>query len=108
MVREVPSVPRTKEPRREEREESVAWASLPLDKLLAHMRVYRDQLYSQLRNTVLDTAKQVSCPIDIHLYTKVFPTLNLDQESALRLLVHARLTSLSLLLLPILQSTTRD
>ena len=64
MVREVPSVPRTKEPRREEREESVAWASLPLDKLLAHMRVYRDQLYSQLRNTVLDTAKQVSCPID--------------------------------------------
>ena len=66
MVREVPSVPRTKEPRREEREESVAWASLPLDKLLAHMRVYRDQLYSQLRNTVLDTAKQVSCSIDIH------------------------------------------
>ena len=65
VVREVPSVPRTKEPRREEREESVAWASLPLDKLLAHMRVYRDQLYSQLRNTVLDTAKQVSCPIDI-------------------------------------------
>ena len=37
----------------------ISLAELPQDKLLAHIRVYKDQLYSQLRNTVMDTGKQV-------------------------------------------------
>jgi len=37
----------------------ISLAELPQDKLLAHLRVYKDQLYSQLRNTVMDTGKQV-------------------------------------------------
>ena len=41
------------------KKESVPLSSLPLDKLLAHMKVYKEQLYSQLKNTVVDTAKQV-------------------------------------------------
>ena len=37
----------------------ISLAELPQDKLLAHLREYKDQLYSQLRNTVMDTGKQV-------------------------------------------------
>jgi len=37
----------------------ISLSELPQDKLLAHIRVYKDQLYSQLRNTVMDTGKQV-------------------------------------------------
>lgn len=32
---------------------------LPKDKLLAHLKVYKDQIYSQLRNAVIETGKQV-------------------------------------------------
>jgi len=41
------------------RADSAALASLPQDKLLAHLRVYRDQIIAQLRSTVRDTGKQV-------------------------------------------------
>ena len=39
--------------------DSISLSNLPLDKLIAHMKVYKEQLYTQLRNTVLVTAKQV-------------------------------------------------
>ena len=42
------------------RKEAINLEDLPLDKLLAHMKVYKEQLFSQLRNTVIDTAKQVN------------------------------------------------
>ena len=32
---------------------------LPKDKLLAHLKVYKEQIYSQLRNAVMETGKQV-------------------------------------------------
>ena len=34
-------------------------SELPKDKLLAHIKVYKEQIYAQLRNTVLDAGKQV-------------------------------------------------
>ena len=37
----------------------ISLSELPEDKLLAHLRVYKDQLFSQFRNTVMDTGKQV-------------------------------------------------
>jgi hypothetical protein len=37
----------------------ISLSELPEDKLLAHLGVYKDQLYSQFRNTVMDTGKQV-------------------------------------------------
>ena len=39
--------------------DSISLSNLPLDKLISHMKVYKEQLYTQLRNTVLVTAKQV-------------------------------------------------
>ena len=42
------------------KKEAISLVDLPLDKLLAHMKVYKEQLFSQLRNTVIDTAKQVN------------------------------------------------
>ncbi len=34
-------------------------SELPKDKLYAHIKVYKEQIYAQLRNTVLDAGKQV-------------------------------------------------
>ena len=42
------------------KKEAINLDDLPLDKLIAHMKVYKEQLLSQLRNTVMDTAKQVN------------------------------------------------
>ena len=42
------------------KKEAISLVDLPLDKLIAHMKVYKEQLFSQLRNTVIDTAKQVN------------------------------------------------
>ena len=54
IVRDVKAVPKVIP-----KKESVSWDSLPLDKLMAHITVFKEQLFTQLRNTVLDTAKQV-------------------------------------------------
>ena len=53
VVRDIKAVPKLVP-----KKEAVPWESLPLDKLLAHITVFKEQLFTQLRNTVLDTAKQ--------------------------------------------------
>ena len=57
IVRDIPASKARGEVRRAK--ESMSWANLPLDKLLAHMKVFKEQLFTQLRSTVTDTAKQV-------------------------------------------------
>jgi len=55
MVRDILTSSRTTP----KKSDSISLSNLPLDKLIAHMKVYKEQLYTQLRNTVLVTAKQV-------------------------------------------------
>jgi len=62
-VKELPSV--RKRPRINLSEASpapkkkISLSKLPKDKLLAHLKVYKEQIHAQLRNTVMDTGKQV-------------------------------------------------
>ena len=76
------------------KKESVPLSSLPLDKLLAHMKVYKEQLYSQLRNTVIDTAKQVNDANFPNAYNVTYKGRladnNTQQPSQLDLLCDAR------------------
>ena len=76
------------------RKEAINLEDLPLDKLLAHMKVYKEQLYSQLRNTVIDTAKQVNDANFPNAYNVTYKGRladnNTQQPSQLDLLCDAR------------------
>ena len=74
MVRDIKAVPKLAP-----KKEAVPWESLPLDKLLAHIAVFKEQLFTQLRNTVLDTAKQARMQ-NIMLFHFPFITLLLGSR----------------------------
>ena len=80
MVRDIPASEVRLENRRVK--EAVVWASLPLDKLLAHMKVFKEQLYTQLRNTVMDTAKQVQDENFPNAYNVTYGGKMADNSSA--------------------------